>query len=185
MKNYRVGFRLLVVLGTTWIGCGDKEGGGADAPPGRGSEACRDWQDAVCDFVSDECGVITRSDCNRQYQGVVCKSDQAASDCSNMINEATCTMPFAQSCDLAAVADPKPAIEKCEAFMDEVCEWQYGCDPSMTVEDCKTEFQTRIDCSKALAIKLAYETCMTELSALMCTAQAVPSSCNGVVLVAK
>jgi hypothetical protein len=26
---------------------------------------------------------------------------------------------------------------------------------------------------------------MTELSALMCTAQAVPSSCNGVVLVAK
>jgi hypothetical protein len=66
-------------------GCGGDDRGDESTDSGgngRGTAACQDWQDAICDFAADRCGAISRSQCDRQYQGIECATDAKASECS-------------------------------------------------------------------------------------------------------
>jgi hypothetical protein len=176
---------LICLLGPTWTACGDDAAGAGSASAlGRGSDACRDWQDAICDFAADECHKLARGTCDEQFQGVVCKSDDVASACSNQANKASCTTQPSESCDLSGVADPAPAVKSCTDMLDATCKWEITCDPTVDMATCQDELRTKLNCDRAVAIKLRYEACMDGLAKLSCSAMALPADCTGVIVAA-
>ena len=157
-------------------GCPDDSDG--EGPVGRGTAACQDWQDAICDFGAGRCGALDRARCDEQYQGVTCRSDSAASDCSNAFNTAPCTGAPA-GCDLSDIADPAPAQQACEALVARVCERQMECDAATTIESCTTMLLMALPCDTAIAYTLAYESCLTAIDTASCTAASLPDVCAG------
>jgi hypothetical protein len=144
---------------------------------GRGSAACKDAQDAICDFASDRCRAIDRASCDANYQGIECRSDEAASACANAVNDAACGQLIV-ACEIATLADPEPAILHCEHLVAAICDHaaQCGAMPS----DC--EPGAGIDCSSALAIDLRYEACLEAVAMLTCS-EPIPTICEEVVRV--
>lgn len=162
--------------------CGDDDAGGS---VGRGSPACQDWQDALCDFMADECGVFTRGQCDEQYQGVTCRSDDEASQCANFFNRSTCasaTPSSVNACDLAVIADPAPAQQACRDFIDRLCVNAFACGQYASEAECAIDAASNLDCDQVAVFKLSYETCLTELDVLSCNSVELPESCERVFL---
>jgi hypothetical protein len=164
--------------------CGDDSAQDEAAHRGRGSVACQDWQDAVCDLASDRCGAIDRATCDAQYQGVVCRSDELASQCSNALNEASCTSaPL--GCDVTDLADRAPAVAACNELLDAICARQARCGLDQPLQECLAEQRAQLgfDCQDALAVDLRYEQCLSMLEPDGC-APVMGATCAGVIRVA-
>ena len=160
-------------------GCG---GGGDDEPPGRGTAACRDYQDAVCDFGADRCHAIDRSTCDEQLRGIECRSDEKASACANTLNHAVCGQPV-NECDFTQVADPAPAIAHCKEIVSAICDHLMTCGSFNDRDACVTAVTAAgLDCDRALAVSESYEQCLKEARTFACT-ETTPSSCKGVIRV--
>ncbi len=167
------------------IGCGSDGGASSSeenssASDGRGTPACQDWQDAACDFIADECNFYSRAECDAQFQGVVCKSDQQASDCSNTLNKAQCGTSI-EGCQLVDVADSAPAIKMCDDLTETVCSWQARCGDSRSLAECKEAYAAKIDCNMAVSVNLQYETCIRQVKAQDCARTTLPPSCDNAV----
>ncbi len=175
-------FELFVLMGAVAMSaCGD-DSGGDSGPPGRGSVACQDWQDAICDFAVG-CGAVDRTTCDSQYKGVECLSDQEASECSNAFNDADCAGP-PLACDISDIADPAPAVDKCNTFMQRTCELQNECsDQFATLDECLTalEAASGLSCEDAIAVELGYEDCLAALDGLDCRSAIMLDQCEGVI----
>lgn len=173
------------------LACGDEGGGGdgtgASGPPGRGTVACQDWQDAICDLAADECGGVSRAVCDDQYKAFECLSDEQASACANELQQATC-VGVPAGCDYADIADPAPAIAKCEAVVGAVCELSIRCGVERTLDDCvqMAPEMLGITCSQALGVALEYETCIERLANAPCEPDdeilSAVASCTSVIL---
>lgn len=161
-------------------GCPDDSDGAGGSPPGRGSAACQDWQDAICAFAADECSSLTRQRCDEQFKGVTCRSDSAATDCANAFNTATC-MAVPPACDLSDIADPAPAQQACETLAARVCERQMECDAATTIESCRAALLMALPCDTAIAYTLDYESCLTAIDTISCTATELPEVCVGAI----
>ncbi len=178
MRAYLVG---LFVCGAA-MGC---VSGGDDDAPGRGSAACRDWQDAICD-VLQECGsgAITRAQCDNQYQGAVCRDDDDASACSNLFNDATCgsiTEAEFNSCDFRVIADPIPARAACEEFNETYCVRALEC--GMVSDEATCRATSGLDCSAVVIHTLVFEQCLREMRTLSCDdGTPLPEACESVFL---
>lgn len=162
-------------------GCGNDDGGGETA--GRGTDACQEWQDAICDFAADKCKGISRSDCEDNYYGVTCKSDKQASDCVAKLKTLSCyNAPI--GCDITDVADPKPAIDDCNRFFREFCQKAIECGASATVDECVDQSQANasVSCDEAIAVGPTYDKCMDDIGDMSCTASDMPDSCTDVIL---
>jgi hypothetical protein len=161
------------------VACNGDDVPGAE-PPGRGSAACRDLQDALCDFAADRCGVTDRTSCDDMFRGIECTSDEVASTCANTLNGAMC-VSGAGGCDLAAVIDEAPAIARCEALVSAVCERTVACGIDAT--DCALDMTQGLSCDQAVSIDLRYEECLEAIDMLACEGFAVPQVCASVVRV--
>ena len=171
--------RWLVVGVTVWIAACH------DSARGRGSEACREWQDALCTYAADRCGAMTREDCDAQYRGITCKSDAIASECAAEFDAARCGFAPAR-CDLDGVADPAPAMQACQRLFAHLCERAVECSAFESVEDCtSSEAVQAIDCSRAIAYSLRYESCYDTVQAIACGDLAdelrLPPGCSDVI----
>jgi hypothetical protein len=160
------------------VACGD-EGPGAE-PPGRGSAACRDLQDALCDFAADECRVTDRVSCDDMFRGIECTSDAVASRCANALNSAACGTGAA-GCDLESIIDPAPAVARCEALVAAVCERTTEC--GISASDCALDMIQGFSCDQAIAIDLRYEACLEAIDMLACEGFALPAVCANIVRV--
>jgi len=158
-------------------------GGSEDPPPsspqvtGRGTPACNTWQTAVCSFAA-RCSTAPAATCQEQATAISCISDQKAQDCAAALDAATCAMG-PPGCDLKDLADPVPAQAACQQFIDETCAFGMRCDATLTLDSCRQQAATQVDCTKAIGAKLQFEQCISEIRALSCTAQAGPPSCSG------
>lgn len=161
------------------IAC-DGDDPGAE-PPGRGTAACRDVQDALCDFGADRCHVVDRATCDAMFQGIECKDDAVASNCANALNSATCTSGGVAGCNLEAIVDPAPAVARCNALVDAVCERTAECGVSSA--DCSMDAMQGFSCDQAIAIDLRYEMCLEAIDTIACEGFALPPSCMDVVRV--
>lgn len=164
-------------------GCGDDA---SEVASGRGSVACQDWQDAICDFGADECGLTDRARCDSQYQGVVCRDDAQASACANDLNAASCLAP-PQGCDIRDLADPAPAQAACTTLLSAICERNARCSGStIDTERCiaAQEIVLSFDCAQALSIDLRYEHCLELLQDPAC-GDVPADACTNVVRVAR
>lgn len=160
-------------------GCGGEDGD-SEQPIGRGSEACRDFQDATCDFASDRCRALDRAMCDATFRGIECVSDQQASACANALNEAACGSAT-PACDFNAVVDRAPAIAACETVMQAFCEHNAMC--GAPAGDCaQSAAAMGVDCNQAVSVDLRYETCLDALDALTCGSPA-PAVCMQIVYV--
>jgi len=154
-------------------------GGSRETPTeGRGSAACRIWQDSVCDWA-DRCEALTREACDEQFQGVTCRSDDAAKECSRQFDGASCQV-VPPRCGLDAIADPAPAAKACAALTSSVCERSVTCGYSETEEDCLK--RESVDCSRSIAFKLDYETCLDEIDTVKCDVFVIPEICASVII---
>jgi hypothetical protein len=158
-------------------GCGDDDGASSS---GRGSAACRDWQDAICDFAADACGAIARVDCDDNYQAITCSSDEQASECANAFNEASCSAPPA-ACDLSDVVDPAPAQQACDDLLSRLCARVVECEMAPSEAACVEEASAGIDCDAAVGYSLDYEGCLGAIDALACEAVELPDVCDDVI----
>jgi hypothetical protein len=146
------------------------------APKGRGTPACNEWQTAIVSWAS-KCGTSTAS-LQDQALGITCSSDQTALDCATAFNAAACTA-LPPGCQLRDLADPAPAAAACQQFIDETCTATVRCDPSTTSDLCHQQASTKVDCTKAIGVKLSFEQCISELKAISCQASMTPASCTG------
>lgn len=154
-------------------------GGGRETPTeGRGSAACRIWQDSVCDWA-DRCEALPRDACDEQFQAVTCRSDDTANECSRQFDAASCQIVPAR-CGLDAIADPAPAARACAALTSAICKRSAMCGLSQSEEDClKREM---VDCSRSVAFTLDYETCIDEVEKLECGVFVIPEICESVII---
>jgi hypothetical protein len=148
---------------------------------GRGTAACHDFQDAVCDFAADECRVVDRAGCDDIFRGVECTSDSAASACANALNAATCGAGAA-GCDLRATINGAPAVMRCNQLMDLMCGRAVRCGQFASVETCRMQSTSMVglDCKDAASVSLRYEECEKLIPDLACTAT-TPAVCRGVI----
>lgn len=160
------------------IACGDEE---SAEPMGRGTDACRDFQDATCDFASDRCGAVDRGTCDVTFRGVECLSDKSASACANALNTAACGVQSPE-CSLDAIIDRDPANAKCMTLTEAICQHNATCG-GQTLSACmEAAFDMGVDCSLALSIDLRYEACLDAVASLACGSP-TPDVCREVVLV--
>lgn len=158
------------------VACGGThEGAPAE---GRGSAACRIWQDSVCDWA-DRCGALTREDCDAEFQGVTCRSDGIAMKCSAEFEDASCR-GIPMGCGIDDVADPAPAAKACDRLTNLICERSVECGISATQGDCLNE--GAVDCSRSVAFKLGFEKCVDRVEALDCEVMVVPPICESVII---
>lgn len=133
----------------------------------RGSEACQAWQAASCDFASDRCGLLPRTLCDTQNQGVECADDAQALACAEALDAASCQRP-PEGCALEDVADARWAVVSCERYFEALCESNLRCGLFETIDECLEHPQLRFDCNRALSIGLAYEACLEALERRAC-----------------
>jgi hypothetical protein len=155
-------------------------GGGRETPTeGRGTAACRIWQDSVCDWAVRCQAALSRGACDDQFRGVTCRSDAKANACSKQFDSAGCqTLP--PNCGLDEVADPAPAAKACDALTDLICERSVSCGQFETEEACVNE--AKIDCSRSIAFTLDYEQCIADVKKLDCDVLVVPEICDSVII---
>lgn len=154
-------------------------GGGRDTPTeGRGSAACRIWQDSVCDWA-DRCEALTRDACDEQFQAVTCRSDEQARECSRQFDAAGCTS-LPPRCGLDAIADPAPAAKACAMLTSAICKRSAMCGLSESEEACLE--REGVDCSRSIAFTLDYETCIEEVEQLECEVLLIPEICESVII---
>jgi hypothetical protein len=159
------------------VACGGAESR-STPEEGRGSAACRQWQDSVCDW-SDRCQALDRDVCDEQFQGVVCKSDETARECTTAFDSAPCDGTPPQ-CGLSQVADPAPAARACDRLTADFCRRSVECGISATEDDCLD--REEVDCSRSIAYKLDYETCLDRIEEIECTIVRLPQICEAVII---
>lgn len=166
-------------LGVFAFACGDDGGGGSNASdvgPGRGTDACQDWQDAVCQKAK-ECDA-DEAQCLQNYRAFECISDVKAKQCTlAWQNQAACQAPA--DCDFAEVADPAPAQQRCQEFKEVLCAASARCENTVEA-DCLANAEIELPCDFALGTGLGYEECITTLKGTCVTE--LPKICEGVVL---
>jgi hypothetical protein len=155
-------------------------GGGRETPTdGRGTAACRIWQDSVCDWAIRCEASFTREACDDQFQGATCRSDDKANACSKQFDGAGC-QSVPPNCSLDDVADPAPAAKACDALTRLICERSVTCGQFTSEDACVNE--SKIDCSRSIAFTLDYEECIDDVKQLECDVLVVPEICDSVIV---
>ena len=171
-----VAWSLAAVLSLV-LSCSDDA---SNAPAGRGSAACHEWQGAYCGLLA-KC-MAANSACD-QVKGVACKSDDEARRCAAAMNAQACATPPA-GCDAPAIADPAPAQKACDDFEIALCMRNEECQPG-TRDACLEQVKGIVACEKAIGVGLSFEQCMSDVAKISCTAMTAPDSCKGVILVSQ
>jgi hypothetical protein len=138
--------------------------------PGRGSTACHDWQDAVCDYNQKCQGTLNRAQCNDQFQAITCKSDGLAHTCEDAYRNLACKVEPPSTCSAAEVADPKPAQDACSTLIDRFCDRYVTCGTADSKDSCVMIASTQaFDCSRAIGYTLDFESCLAAIAAADCS----------------
>jgi len=180
-------FNWLGVVGVTsslLLACSSDDGHGYTRPVGRGSAACQAWQKAFCDFAAVECGLTTEASCVDTYYAVSCNSDANAQNCATQLDNSTCNMGMPAGCNLTDLADPAPAVTACNNMLTAYCAKGASCGKT-TADACLALMQSQLDCTKAIGYTANYESCMSGIANLACTASASPATCDGVIRTTK
>lgn len=151
------------------------------ADQGRGSEACRIWQDAVCDHFADECGAVDRSLCDAQYQSVTCRSDAVAQSCTDMLRDADCGEARPE-CLIDGVANPAPAQAACDSLVDSYCERSTACGVSDSKDSCVSSSSMLVQCARAVGYQLSFESCLSQIPSIECDVLRLPEPCSDVIV---
>lgn len=162
-------------------GCSSKNESGYVRPKGRGSAACQAWQKAFCDLVAVECNRLTEAECVDNYYSISCNSDEKAQSCATALDNATCATGLPQGCNLDDLADRQPAIDACNGLVESICTKAANDCHQGTVEECHSELGSSLDCSLAIGFTSGYDSCMSDISQLSCSAAAMPNSCKEVI----
>jgi hypothetical protein len=145
---------------------------------GRGTAACRQWQDSVCDWAT-RCQALDREDCDAQFQGVTCRSDEAAAKCASAFDKSGCDRTPSR-CGLSEIADPTPAERACDELTETFCRRSVECGISATEDDCLD--REEVDCSRSVAYRLEYESCLDQIEEIECQIVRLPQICEAVII---
>jgi hypothetical protein len=154
---------------------------GEHAEQGRGTEACRAWQDAACDHFADQCGAVDRALCDRQYQSVTCRSDEVADNCTSNLRSVQCG-GASPNCLLGVVANPEPAQVACADLVSTFCERSMACGISSDKQRCVEQSNSVVPCDRAIGYQLSYERCIEEIPQIACADLALPMECQSVIV---
>jgi len=158
---------ILLICGCS--GSNDNKSAAVDWTAGRGTEACHEWQQAFCELEA-KCGSASVATCGSQVQTIQCASDTTAADCATSMAAATCSaMPA--GCNSTDVADTAWAKQACIDYLTAMCTHNASCGSSTSVDTCVANQQTTSSCSKAIGVKLNYESCISQINAASCATQ--------------
>jgi hypothetical protein len=180
-----LGALCLSCLALSAVGCGpDKpkdDENQCSAPAGeRGTPECKRWHAALCDWAG-RCGTLDQCECvTEQASAITCASEAQATACADSLEAASCSEP-PFGCDLSDLADRTVAQAGCEEFITAACALDQRCTGSDPAT-CATELRVQVDCTRAVGLKPSFETCISELGSLACTATATPKSCEQAIL---
>jgi len=129
-----------------------------------------------------QCASVAADKCQAQVSTFACVSDARAQSCTTSLNAAPCDNP-PPGCSILDVVDPVPARAACNQLIDEFCASLGRCNPSSgTVEACHQSSATALNCAKALGVTAAFEQCIADVKAAMCPVSALPTLCEGTIL---
>jgi len=180
MKRSIGSFCTVLTLTCLTVACSSNDNHAYVRPTGRGSTACQAWQKAFCDLAAVECASTTEEKCVDTYYSITCNSDEKAQACATALDNSTCATGLPANCNVTDLADPAPAIAACNALVDALCQKESDCGAS-TVDTCKTQIGSTLNCSTAIGYTPGYDTCISDLSKLACSAANLPSSCTDVI----
>lgn len=185
---------LPLALGLCVVGCHGGDDDDDKAPVcalpanARGTDACHAWQKAICNYAG-KCGTIAQCSCIEQAQSITCVSDDEATRCTQALASASCTATADLSgCDLAAMADPAPAVMACQDYVTAACSADERCGGD-SASDCEANSMgigsDQIDCTKAIGAQPSLDDCINELGTLACSAASLPKSCENALLLSQ
>jgi hypothetical protein len=179
------GVAVLAVFSALAIACGP-----ADEPEGdetcefpageRGTPECQRWHEAVCAWAN-ECTALEHCECVDQASAVTCISDAEATRCADALEAASCGSP-PLGCDLMDLADRTVARAACDQYVAAVCAHEQECSGLDPVECAAAARAEGVDCTLAVAVKPSFDQCLPDIEALPCTANDIPASCDGAIL---
>jgi hypothetical protein len=172
-----------VAVASLLLSCSSNDESPYVRPKGRGSAACQAWQKAFCDFAALDCGAVSEQQCVESYYSISCNSDETAQSCATALDNATCTGGLPAGCSVDDLADPAPAVAACNDLINAVCTKQSTDCGQGTLEQCLTTSQTQLDCTKAIGYGASYETCLSDLQKMACSASSLPGTCKNVITV--
>ena len=144
------------------------------------SQACLQYQAALCDYESDRCGNLSRSACEDTASSLYCADDQTVRACVDALRMASCGDELA-AC--ASVVDREPAIYICNRLIGKVCTKRAACGLG-TRESCELQMNMDTPCAQALGIGRTVDGCMLRLDQVTCgqlETWSLPADCTGVV----
>jgi len=181
MEKLNLILRLLpAILSVACSSSTDSKSTPVDWAVGRGSTACQEWQQAFCELES-KCGTASVSTCAGQLQTVSCTTDTAAANCASSIAAASCSS-FPSGCNVTDIADTAAAVQACADYLTAGCTHDANCGSTTAVDTCVANLQTSLSCSKAIGVKLNYESCMTQIRSAGC-GSALPAECTSLIYV--
>lgn len=145
---------------------------------GRGTEACQDWQFAYCEYTYSSCDFglpETMEECLDQYASLVCISDDSAFTCAETLSSASCS-DVPEECMYPYIADPAPAVEQCNQYVEAVCTHDFNCDGT-PVEECVASYGPEVGCDEVIGTFLVFEECITIIANLGCS-ELLPEECS-------
>lgn len=158
--------------------CDSDDSGGAPAGAGQRSPACLAFQDAYCDLAADKCGQIARAACDDTFQSFFCKSDAAATACTNAVNTASCSGGTPDACK--GLADTDAARNACNSLFGVICREINKCSGE-DVSTCQAQLDTQV-CSLAVGVSPSQTECASVASSGCANGKyALPAPCKGVV----
>ena len=123
----------------------------------------------MCDYLADRCQQMTRAECDDTFQSMFCKDDATMKACTAALASAACD-PLPAACK--SVADPQPAIDWCESFVDVYCTRFEACKMG-TKASCISASASALDCSLAVGIGPTADDCMAALPKTPCDQMAL------------
>jgi hypothetical protein len=165
---------------------GSHDSNSIDWTKGRGTAACQEWQQSLCNWAS-RCNLQDITTCATQNQQIECSSDTTAANCATSFDSASCsTVPAGCNVtDTNGVVNAAPAIQGCNDWVDAICSKAVSCGAYGTTSACQTDMQSSLDCSTAIGLGLHFQDCMTQTAALTCSSTSTPAVCEDTILVIK
>lgn len=176
----------LLLIGVE-AGCGGSYDDGGSAGAGtkyasKRSLTCRQWQDAMCDFIADECQAQTRPECDELYQSLFCRDDATMSACLGALGSASCASPAEVPVECREINDAAPVLEYCKDFGREVCKWGVRCQQATDQAACESQVALDLSdtCAAGVGLSSSADQCLTDLQTHACGSEG-PASCKGVI----
>jgi hypothetical protein len=140
---------------------------------------CDAWKISYCDAIEQCSAFATHEDCQVDVGYVRCHEDAPLGSCEEEINEALADddcQALPSDCTPQEIADRTVPAQICRDIYTALCEHDFFCGVTVSIETCVGALQTSSPCSEYTAVLPQGEDCPEAIELLAC-GDGLPAVC--------